>query len=129
MREVIVLVGVAGGGAVGAMARHLIAEGVERFSAWPAYSATLIANLIGCFGIGLVFSMLDGGDQPSWMRALIVTGLLGAFTTFSTFSLDAMQLIHDQKFDRLVIYIVASVVIGVAAVKAGMMTYGWFGAG
>lgn len=124
MREVLLVLGVAGGGAIGALARHLIAELVHRFSTWPAFSGTLIANLLGCFGIGLVFAMLEAGEQPAWVRAVIVTGMLGAFTTFSTFSLEAMHMIHARRFDVLVIYVAGSVLIGLAAVKAGMLLHG-----
>jgi len=116
------LIAVAAGGAVGAVLRFGVAVVVRAGTPWPDYIATLISNLIGCFAIGLAFVYLEGADRPTWLRALLVTGLLGAFTTFSTFSLEAMHLIHARRLTELAAYISVSVVIGLATVKAGMWT-------
>ena len=114
------LLAVAVGGAGGALARFGIAELIRHTTNLPAYVGTALANLIGCFAIGVVWVMIEAGGHPAWVRALLVTGLLGAFTTFSTFSLDAMHLIEDRRFAELAGYITASVVVGLAAVKLGM---------
>jgi CrcB protein len=121
MNSIITLLAVAGGGALGATGRYLIAEGVRLGTAWPAHYATLAANLIGCFGIGVVYAHLESSGRPDWVNGLLVTGLLGAFTTFSTFSLDAMHLIHDRKIAALGFYVAASVIVGLVAVKLGML--------
>ena len=114
------LLAIAAGGACGALARYGIAEAIQRSAGLPAYVGTALANLIGCFGIGLAWGMIEEAGQPPWVKALFVTGLLGAFTTFSTFSLDSMHLIHDRRFTELLGYVTVSVVIGLVAVKLGM---------
>jgi CrcB protein len=121
MNSIATMLAVAGGGALGALGRFLISEGVRLGTAWPAHHATLAANLIGCFGIGMAYAHLESSGRPDWVHALLVTGLLGAFTTFSTFSLDAMHLIHDRKLAALGFYVATSVVIGLGAVKLGMV--------
>ena len=124
MREIGLLFAVAAGGSLGALARFLIAELVRVATHWPPYVSTFLANLLGCFAIGVVFQILEHGDHPAWVRAILVTGILGAFTTFSTFSLDAMHLIEDRRFGELAVYLVASVLSGLLAVKAGMFVVG-----
>ncbi len=117
-------VAVGAGGALGALARYGVSLAVSSLTHWPAWPATLITNVVGCFAIGLTYSWLEGRDHAEWVQLLLITGLLGAFTTFSTFSLDAMHLIHDRQWGQMAIYIVASVVIGLLAVKAGMWVAG-----
>jgi CrcB protein len=114
------LVAVAAGGAVGAMGRHAIAAILRSATAWPAYAGTLVANVLGCFAIGVAYVVLEASAPPAWVKALLVTGLLGAFTTFSTFSLEAMHLVEDRKHGELAAYVVSSVVVGLVAVKVGM---------
>ncbi len=115
------LAAVALGGACGATGRFLISEMLRIFTNWPAYAGTLAANLIGCLGIGLAFGYVESADRAPWVKALLVTGLLGAFTTFSTFSLDAMHLIADRRYFELIGYMGGSVLVGLAAVKLGML--------
>ncbi len=114
------LFAIAAGGACGSLARYGIAEFIHRGVGLPAYVGTALANLIGCFGIGLVWMMIEEAGHPLWVKSLLVTGLLGAFTTFSTFSLDAMHLIHDRRFTELLGYVAISVIVGLVAVKLGM---------
>ena len=120
MHTLVSIVAVGAGGAVGAVARYGVAELIRVATSWPWYVATMLANVVGCFGIGIAFVRLEEGARPDWVKALLVTGLLGAFTTFSTFSLDAMHLIDDRRYAELAIYLTASVAAGLAAVKLGM---------
>jgi CrcB protein len=121
MLEVQAVAAVAVGGAFGAAGRFGIAEVVRVATPWPPYIGTLAANLIGCFAIGVAFTYLEGSQRPDWVKALLVTGMLGAFTTFSTFSLEAMHLIEERKMLDLGGYIFASVLAGLAACKVGMV--------
>lgn len=92
-----VWIAVAAGGAIGAMARH----GVSRLSLhWlgPNFPwGTLTANVAGSFAMGLIIVWLSTREPASpALRAFLTVGLLGAFTTFSTFSLDVVALYRDR---------------------------------
>ena len=95
------LCAVAAGGAIGAAGRYLVGLGVPAVAAslhvpgdFPA--ATFAVNFIGCFVIGVLSVLFDGGPwngEAGW-RAFAVTGVLGGFTTFSTFGLETVSLIE-----------------------------------
>ncbi|MBT8486105.1 MAG: CrcB family protein [Phycisphaerales bacterium] len=121
MHSALAIVAVAVGGAAGASLRFAIAEGVRGLTSWPWYVSTMIANIAGCLAIGYVYVGIESGEHPAWVKPLLVTGLLGAFTTFSTFSLDAMHLIEERRYGELATYLVVSVLVGLVAVKGGMV--------
>ena len=109
------------GGAIGAMARY----GVSRVSMHllgPAFPwGTLAANISGSVLMGFVIIWLSRHEPQSFaMRAFLTVGLLGAFTTFSTFSLDAVTLYKDRTLLIACGYVMASVVFSIAGLLAGM---------
>ncbi len=120
---------VAGGGAMGATMRYgafLLAERVlPRGFPW----GTLLVNVIGSVLIGIAFVLLveRGLLTPAW-RSFLTVGLLGAFTTFSAFSLDAVLLINAAEFSRAIVYVVLSVTVCVAAAAIAIVaTRGFLG--
>ena len=109
------------GGAIGAGARYLV-NGVCAQCMAPGFPwATFIVNVVGSFLMGVVVaSMLPFlGGSAVW-RTFLATGILGGFTTFSAFSLDAMTLLEKQQFNLLAVYVVGSVVVSVLALAAGV---------
>ena len=110
----VVLVAVAG--AAGALARYGIGTAVgPRDFPW----ATLGINLAGSFVLGFV---LRAGDLRSWSDVVTLTlgvGFLGAFTTFSTFSVETQSMLRDGRTVAAALYVVASVVGGVVLAAAG----------
>ncbi|MFW5653790.1 MAG: fluoride efflux transporter CrcB [Planctomycetota bacterium] len=115
----IVAVGIGGG--LGAIARFVVGL-VARGLPLPPYAATLTVNLIGCYGIGLAFAALSHAQAPGWLRAMLITGVLGAFTTFSTFSLESLHLVERRAWGHLSLNVSASVIIGFLAVWLGLLT-------
>jgi CrcB protein len=113
---------VALGGAVGASARHLVNLGALRLfgSAFPV--GTLAVNVVGGLLMGLLAGVLAlryaGGGQGSHL--FLATGVLGGFTTFSAFSLDAVLLWQRGQAAAALVYVVASVVLSIAALAAGL---------
>jgi len=110
------------GGALGAIARYCLTElSSTMFGAEFPYG-TLIVNVLGSLCLGFAFVLLSERAivSPLWRSAVIV-GLLGAFTTFSTFSLQAFDLIQQERFLAGGSYIVGSVVASLVAVGAGMI--------
>jgi CrcB protein len=108
------------GGGVGAALRH----GVNRlaFHAWGAAfpTGTMIVNVGGSLVMGLmigIFAALPSVSQPT--RLFLTTGLLGGFTTFSAFSLDALTLYERGQIGLALGYVLATVILSLAAIAAG----------
>lgn len=113
------LLQVALGGAIGASARYLTNVAVMR-GIGPGFPwATLIVNIAGSFAMGalVVFLAKRGGTH---LAPFLMTGILGGFTTFSAFSLDAVSLLERGATGPAAAYVLASVILSVAALMAGM---------
>ena len=115
-----VIVGVALGGALGASARYgldrFIEERVSSVFPW----ATFTINVTGCFLIGILTEQLvDRHHLPAWIRVGVIVGVIGGYTTFSTFSQEAFTLIESRDFGITILYAAGSVVLGILAVWAG----------
>ena len=116
-----ILLSVAAGGAVGALGRYLVMSGVGHWLGSGFPYATLAVNIIGSFILGVLVEIMALSWSPNpEVRAFIVVGILGAFTTFSTFSLDTVALIERGAFLVTLVYIGASVIICVSGFFAGM---------
>jgi len=116
------LVLVALGGAIGAACRHLVNLAVLRLFA-PAFPyATLTANVLGGLLMGIAAGYFalryEGGGQG--LRLFVTTGMLGGFTTFSAFSLDAIVLWERGEMFSAIAYVLLSVILSVLALAAGL---------
>lgn len=117
---------VAGGGAAGSALRYLVAGFSERLYA-PAHGAmaafplgTLVVNVTGSLAIGLLIGLAESRALLSAeARVLLITGVLGGYTTFSAFSLETMLLIRAGQPGTAFASIALQVVLGVAAAFAG----------
>jgi CrcB protein len=113
---------VAVGGASGAVARYALALWVQRV--WEGHSplATLLVNILGSFAIGLLFVLITEKElvHPDW-RGVLMVGFLGAFTTFSTFSLETIVLLEAGHITHAVGYILLSVALCVMAAGSGIV--------
>lgn len=113
---------VALGGACGAVARYaltrIISETVIHHYPW----ATLVINLTGCFFIGLFFELFEEALIPESLRAFITVGFLGAYTTFSTYSIETIQLFKTGHLRSGLFNIFASNMLGILFVFAGFYT-------
>jgi CrcB protein len=112
------------GGGFGAVCRYLFGVGVVRLSS-PANGplATFMINVIGSFLMGLLIgaiSRIQGGVDDRWRLALGV-GVLGGFTTFSSFSLEAVMMIERRAYALAAAYIVGSVVFGLLGLMLGLL--------
>jgi CrcB protein len=106
---------VALGGAVGSVARFLLVGGAAKVvPGWPM--GTLLVNVIGSFAIGVVYIALS---QRVQVAPLLMAGVLGGFTTFSAFSLDALKLWEGGQAMQAALYVAASVILSLAAVALG----------
>lgn len=111
---------VAAGGAVGAVGRWWMHLGLTRLvgDSWPA--GTFAVNVVGSFAIGAIFAWAQGADVSETTRLFLTMGLLGSFTTFSTFTFETLVMLQTGAWARAGVYVTASVLLGVACVAAGM---------
>ena len=112
---------VGAGGAVGAMARHGVSRTALHLLGPHFPWGTLTVNAVGSFAIGALIVWLARHEpQSAALRAFLTVGLLGAFTTFSTFALDAVTLAKDRTLTIAGLYIAASVFLSIGGLVAGM---------
>jgi fluoride exporter len=112
---------VAIGGAIGSVVRYLVAIGVGRVFGVNFPWGTLIINVTGSFLIGAFASLFAlKWDLPQAMRIFLTVGICGGYTTFSTFSLDAFYLMERGELAAAGFYVIASVVLSIAALVAAM---------
>ena len=109
------------GGALGALARWGLAAALPHSpGAWPW--STLLVNLVGCLLIGVLLAVLLARFAHSpWLRPFLAVGVLGGFTTYSTFAVDVVRLTGAGHDLLAVAYVLASVLGGVGAVVVGLV--------
>ena len=112
---------IAAGGALGAVGRHLVGAAALRLfgSGFPV--GTVTVNIVGSFLMGALVALMALKLSPSpELRAFLTVGLLGGFTTFSAFSLDAVLLYERGAFAAAVAYVAVSVVCSIGGLVAGL---------
>lgn len=119
--NVSLLFAVAAGGAVGAVGRFLVMAGVGHWIGHGFPWGTMVVNILGSFILGILLevSALVWSPSPE-MRAFLVIGLLGAFTTFSAFSMEGYYLFDRSNMWGGIFYVGGSICLGVIAFWAGI---------
>lgn len=114
---------VGAGGALGAMARFGFSSLSGRFWPSPFPYATMLVNVAGSLAMGLLVGILARTLPPmqNEIRLFVAVGILGGFTTFSAFSLDAITLIERGQWGQASLYALVSVVASIAALYAGLL--------
>ncbi len=117
-----ILWAIAAGSALGGVARHLLTEAVVRIVGAGFPWGTLLVNVSGSLAIGVMTALaglaMPGSWPPVWRHAAI-TGLLGGFTTFSTFSVQTVALLQQGLFAAAMGNAALSLVLGIGACWAG----------
>ncbi|WP_444461156.1 fluoride efflux transporter CrcB [Rhodobacter capsulatus] len=110
---------VALGGALGSALRYLVNITLPRLVGHGFPYATMTVNVLGSFAMGVLVVVLamKGGTR---FAPFLMTGILGGFTTFSAFSLDAAKLVETGEIGSAAVYVLGSVGLGLAALFAGM---------
>ena len=115
-----VALGVAIGGALGALSRYGVDTWIERRVESLFPWSTFAINVSGCFAVGFIIAALvDRHRAPQWLRVGLVVGFCGGYTTFSTFAQETLDLGEGRDMPIAIAYVGASVVVGVAAVLFG----------
>jgi CrcB protein len=102
---------VAFGGALGSVARYLMASRIQTATGWNFPLGTVLVNILGCFLIGILYVLLVARPDPRHeLRALLITGVMGGFTTFSSFSLETVTMAMHGNYGGATLNVVVSVV-------------------
>lgn len=115
------LLQVAIGGAIGAVARFLTSQGVAAVLGTGFPYGTAIVNISGSFAMGALFVFLNDRGLMH-LAPLVLAGMLGGFTTFSAFSLEAFTLWERNGTALAAVYVLGSVVLSIAALALGVAT-------
>lgn len=115
------IIGVAVAGALGALARYglggLMSQRLPTVFPWD----TLVINVSGSFVLGFLFVLLtERWNVPPTLRTAITIGFLGAYTTFSTFSLETVRLLEDGSYGLAMLNVGTSLILGLAAAWLGL---------
>lgn len=114
------LIAIAIGGALGALGRYWI-SGLLNNAAYKLPYGTLFCNVAGSFLMGVCFVLiLEKTRLSPELRPLLMVGFMGAFTTFSTFSLETVAMLQEGHIMSAAIYISLSVLLCIAALSAGL---------
>lgn len=115
------IVAVALGGAIGSLARHGVNGAFSQMLGRPVPYATAAVNLLGSAAIGVLAGLLASGriSMSPNMRVFVFVGILGGFTTFSSFMLDTLTLTQSSEGTLAMSNVVAQTLLGLVAVYAG----------
>ncbi len=108
------------GGAAGSLLRYLVGGAVQRMSAGGFPIGTMFVNVSGCFLIGILVRQFLNMQISPELRALLIVGFCGGYTTFSTFSAETLGLIEGGEYGRAAGYVTLSVVLCLTATLMGM---------
>lgn len=116
------LVIIALGGALGAVSRFLMGNAVSKAVGSALPYGTFVINLVGCFAMGLLMTIIVDREllSAAW-RLFLCVGFLGGFTTFSSFGYEALMLLTEGRMLAALTYVSGSVVLGLAAAAAGVL--------
>ena len=120
--EVTNILSIAAGGALGALLRYWLSHGVHYFTGRGFPYGTLTVNVVGSLVMGVAYALLVERMEvaPEWRAALLI-GLLGAFTTFSTFSIETLNLLQNGEQFKALLNVALSVFLCLLGCWAGLV--------
>jgi len=114
------LLWIGAGGALGSVARFLLAAGLQRLAPAGFVLGTFAVNVLGSFAMGFVVALaLARGNFDSDGRVIVTAGVLGGFTTYSSFNQEALELLESRAFGLVALHLAATI--------AGCLVAGWLG--
>jgi CrcB protein len=119
------IIRIGAGGAIGSVLRYLLAGAVQR-SVLNFPIGTLVVNVTGCLAIGFLSERFDESNVDPVIRAAVLLGVLGGYTTFSSFSLETLKLADARQYDLAMLNVITSVVSCLLGVWAGQRLAKWW---
>lgn len=118
-----IIIAVGAGGAIGSIGRYAVSVVMEpRVGQENRWWATMTVNIAGCLLIGLLYTLFARKlPSQSLLKLGLVTGLLGGLTTFSTFSLESLILLEEERWMHAGVYIGGSLLLGLGATLGGVV--------
>ncbi len=115
------LLSIAAGGALGAVSRFCLGNFISRIIGSALPYGTFVINIVGCFFMGLIMTMIieRGMLSASW-RLLLCVGFLGGFTTFSSFGYETLMLLQEEKIFAALAYVGGSIILGLMSAALGV---------
>ena len=115
-----VFLAVAAGGAIGSVSRYGVDRVIEAREVGAFPLSTFVINVSGCLVVGFIIAaVVDRRNAPEWLRAGLVVGFCGGYTTFSTFAQESLDLLEARDVAVALANVGGSVVIGLLAVLVG----------
>lgn len=108
------------GGGAGSVLRYFMQLCINKEISTAFPLGTFIVNILGCFLIGVLYSVSDRFSFSSDLRLLLTIGFCGGFTTFSTFSTESLNLLKGELYGTFLLYTLFSVAIGITSTFAGV---------
>lgn len=106
-------------GGIGALSRYTLAGLVQRYFGSSFPLGTFVVNILGCFLFGLIWSILETRLGPQY-RVVVLTGFMGAFTTFSTYAFESAQLLQHGQWGWAIANMAGQNVLGLALMLGGL---------
>jgi CrcB protein len=116
--KIILAVGL--GSFIGGICRYLVTLFIQNKFLTTFPFGTMFVNVLGCFLIGVIYALSDRGSLSPLWRMFLATGMMGGFTTFSTFSNETVSMLRDAEYVPAFSYIAFSIIIGLAATIGGI---------
>ncbi len=118
MKEIIF---VGAGGFIGALLRYMISLLLVKFPQFGFPLGTFLVNIIGCIVIGFIVGIgFDKHYNVIPIKEFVIIGILGGFTTFSTFGLESFEMLQSNQFKLFFIYVLGSVIFGLMSIRLGI---------
>ena len=118
MKEIL-LVGT--GGFIGAALRYITSTWLSQFTRFAFPLGTFAVNFIGCTLLGIFVGLGLGKTTTLPLREFAAIGILGGFTTFSTFGLESFEMLQAGQFKMTAIYVLGSIVLGISGIGLGIL--------
>ncbi|MCD4683329.1 MAG: fluoride efflux transporter CrcB [Bacteroidales bacterium] len=109
------------GGAIGTLARYGLSGLTHKYFEGTFPLGTLMVNLLGSLIIGLIWGLWESNNIPTGVRTFIFIGILGGFTTFSSYALETINMFRDGEMKMAIINILASNILGLLLVFLGFV--------
>ena len=117
-----ILLAVAFGGAIGAVGRFVISTSLHKVLGSSFAYGTLGVNILGSLIIGFLFMFFEQTVSPI-QKAILITGMMGALTTFSTFSLETVLMLQNGLYSKALLNILANVILSISATLLGIIIF------